>query len=93
MNCKGCGRKGSCPNLMCYPGICLDRLSKTTKILSQDSRSPGRDFNPGPPEYKVGALTTRSRLSVLACKVVQKLLLASSYHMVGHRREDMSCIL
>jgi hypothetical protein len=28
------------------------------KELSQDSRSPGRDLNPGPPEYKAGVLTT-----------------------------------
>jgi hypothetical protein len=24
----------------------------------QDSRSPGRDFNPKPPEYETGVLTT-----------------------------------
>jgi hypothetical protein len=29
-----------------------------------NSRSPGRDSNPGPPEYEAGVLTTRSRLSV-----------------------------
>jgi hypothetical protein len=34
------------------PGIYLERLRETTKYLNQDSRSPGRDFNPGPPEYK-----------------------------------------
>jgi hypothetical protein len=31
---------------------------KTTKNLSQDSRSPFRDLKPGPPEYKPGVLTT-----------------------------------
>jgi hypothetical protein len=35
-------------------------LRKTTKILSQDSRSPGRDLNAGPPEYEAEVLTTRS---------------------------------
>jgi hypothetical protein len=28
------------------------------KILSQDSLSPGRDLNPGSPEYEAGVLTT-----------------------------------
>jgi hypothetical protein len=28
---------------------------------SQDNRSPGRDFSPGPPEYEAGVLTTRPR--------------------------------
>jgi hypothetical protein len=52
MNWKGCGRKRSWPNLRYYPGICLEGLRKTTKNLSQDNRSPGRDLNPGPPEYE-----------------------------------------
>jgi hypothetical protein len=38
-----------------YPGIRLEGLRKTTKNLSQDSRYPGGDFNPGPPE--AGVLT------------------------------------
>jgi hypothetical protein len=32
--------------------------------LSQDSQSPGQDFNLGPPGYKAGVLTTRPRCSV-----------------------------
>jgi hypothetical protein len=27
--------------------------------LNQDSQSPGRDLNPGPPEYEAEMLTTR----------------------------------
>jgi hypothetical protein len=34
-------------------GIFPERIRKTMKNLSQDSRSPGRDFNPGPPEHEV----------------------------------------
>jgi hypothetical protein len=34
------------------------------KSLSQNSRSPDLDFNPGPPEYEAGMLTSRPRLSV-----------------------------
>jgi hypothetical protein len=64
MNWKGCGRKRTWPNLRYYPRMCLEGLRKTTKHLSQDSRSPGRDLNPGPPEYEAGVLTTRSRHSV-----------------------------
>jgi hypothetical protein len=66
MNWKGCGRKRSWPNLRYYSGICQERLRKTTKNLSQDSRSLGRDLNPGRPEYEAGVLTTRSRRPVTA---------------------------
>jgi hypothetical protein len=38
---------------------------KTTKHLSQQSRSSGRDLNPRPPEYETGVLTTGPRSSVL----------------------------
>jgi hypothetical protein len=31
------------------------------QILSQDSRSPGRDFNLGHPGYDAGVLTTKTR--------------------------------
>jgi hypothetical protein len=61
---KGCGRKRSWPNLKYYLGIGLEGLRKTTKNLSQHSRSPGRDLNPGPPEYE-GVLSTRLRNSAL----------------------------
>jgi hypothetical protein len=46
-------------------GICLEVLRKTTKTLSQNSRSPGRDLNAGPPEYKAEMLTTRIRHSAI----------------------------
>jgi hypothetical protein len=32
---------------------------ENSKNLSQDSRSPGQDLNPGPPEYGAGVLTTQ----------------------------------
>jgi hypothetical protein len=47
-----------------YTGIRLEGLKKTTKPLRQDSRSPGRDLNPGPLKYKAGVLTARPRRSV-----------------------------
>jgi hypothetical protein len=65
MNWKGCGRKRSWPNLRYYPGICLEGLRKTTKNLSQDSRSP--------PEYEAGELTTQLQRSVLTIYKVYSL--------------------
>jgi hypothetical protein len=37
---------------------------KTQEDFSEDSRSPGRDLNPGPPEYEAGVPNTRPRRSV-----------------------------
>jgi hypothetical protein len=61
MNWNGCGRKRCGLILRYYPGICVERLTKATKTLSQDSRPPGRDLNPGPPDYKAEVITTRPR--------------------------------
>jgi hypothetical protein len=33
-----------------YPSVCLERLRKTTNIISQDSSFLGQDLNPGPSE-------------------------------------------
>jgi hypothetical protein len=57
MNWKGCGRKWS------WPAFAWRYWGKPRK-LRQDSRSPGRDLNPGPPEYEAGLLTTRPWRSV-----------------------------
>jgi hypothetical protein len=48
-----------------YSRICLDRLGKTTKVLIQDSRSPGRHLKPKPPEHEAGVLTTEPQPSFL----------------------------
>jgi hypothetical protein len=66
MNWKECGRKRSWPNLRHYHCICLEELRKVSKDLSQDSRFPVQDFNPGLPEYETGVLTTRARHSLLS---------------------------
>lgn len=50
MNGKGFGRKSSWPKSGCYRSTCVEGLSKTTKNLSNDHRSPGWDFNSAPPE-------------------------------------------
>jgi hypothetical protein len=39
----------------------MEGLRKTTNNHSQQSRSPGRDFNSDPHEYEAGVLTTRPR--------------------------------
>jgi hypothetical protein len=41
-----------------YPSIFVDGLRKTTKNLSQDSRYPDRDLNPGSPECEAEVSTT-----------------------------------
>jgi hypothetical protein len=71
MNWKGSGRKWSWPNLKYYPYNCLEGLRKTMKNLSQDSRSPGQDLNPGHPEYEAGVLTIQPRCSVTQYYVVK----------------------
>jgi hypothetical protein len=50
MDLKGFIRKRSWPDSRHYTSH-LEGLRKTTKNLSQDSRSPDRDLNPRPPEY------------------------------------------
>jgi hypothetical protein len=57
MNCKGCGRTRSWPNLRYYPDIFLG-TEENYENLSPDSRSPGRDMNPGSPKYEAEVLTT-----------------------------------
>jgi hypothetical protein len=42
------------PSLRYYHSNSLDGLSKATKNLNKDSRSPFRNLNPGLPEYEVG---------------------------------------
>jgi hypothetical protein len=42
----------------------LEGTKENHENLSEDSRFPGRDLNPIPPEYEVGVLTTRPRRSV-----------------------------
>jgi hypothetical protein len=64
INWEGCERKRSWPNLRCYPGTLLERLSENHKKISQDSRSPARDLNLGSPEYVVGVLANQPRRSV-----------------------------
>jgi hypothetical protein len=51
-------RKRLCPKFRYYPGIRLERLRKSMKNLIQDSWSPHRDLNPGPPEYEAQVLIT-----------------------------------
>jgi hypothetical protein len=69
MNWKGCKRKRLWPNARHYLGICLEELRKTTKDLSDDSRSPGLRLISGPPEYATEVLTTRVRRVVDLIKI------------------------
>jgi hypothetical protein len=60
MNWKEFGRKLSWRDLRHYPGICFEGLRKPTTNICQDGRSPGRDLNPGPPDYEAVVLTTQA---------------------------------
>jgi hypothetical protein len=55
MNWKEFGSKLSWPN---FKAPTPEGLKRTTKNLNQDSRSPGQDMNPEPPEYEAEMLTT-----------------------------------
>jgi hypothetical protein len=65
VNWKGFGRKWAWPSfkvlLWHLPGGTEENHIK----LNWDSQFPGQDFNPEPPEYKVGVLTTQPRCSVI----------------------------
>jgi hypothetical protein len=51
MNWKRCGIKRERSNLMYYPSICLEVLSKNRKDLSKNIWSPSRDSNRAPPRW------------------------------------------
>jgi hypothetical protein len=54
MNWKRYGRKRSWPNLRYYSDIFLEGIRK----ISEVSRPPGRDMNPGHFEYKAGVFSS-----------------------------------
>jgi hypothetical protein len=68
MSSKGCGRKRSLTNFKVLYHYLPVGTEENDENLSQDSQSPGRDLNPGPPEYEAEVLTTRSRSSVTKFK-------------------------
>jgi hypothetical protein len=77
--------EGNCRGLILryYPGIRLEELRKSTKTLSQDCPSPGRDSNPGTPEYEAGVLSTRPRRLVID-HVVCLMSSTNQFSQTGH---------
>jgi hypothetical protein len=67
---KRFGRKRSWPNLKVQSWNSSGRTEENQEHLSEDSRWSGRDFNPWPSVYEAGALTTRSRRSVMNIKML-----------------------
>jgi hypothetical protein len=63
MNWEGFGSKRSWPDFEIQSRH-LPEWTGDTRNPRQDSRSSGRDLNPGPPEYELGVVTTRPRRSV-----------------------------
>jgi hypothetical protein len=53
-NFEVCAKMRQWAYLQPYPRICLGGLENTKNILSQDSRSSGRDLNPELPDYEAG---------------------------------------
>jgi hypothetical protein len=72
MNWKELGRSRRGLTLRYYPSIRLEGLCKTTETLNYDSRR--RDSKPGPPEYEVGMLTSRTRRAVSRVRVATSVL-------------------
>jgi hypothetical protein len=58
MNLKGFGRKRLWPNFNTLQRHSPGGTQENHKQLSQGSRSPSRDLNLRPPEYKAGVLTS-----------------------------------
>jgi hypothetical protein len=61
MNWKGCGRKRAWQNCKALFRHSQGEIEKNHENLSQDSLSPDRDSNMGPPEREAEVLTTRPR--------------------------------
>jgi hypothetical protein len=73
MNWKGSGRKRSWSNVRYNTDISVEKLSKTTKNLSQGSRFTVRDLNPGSPEYeRRSVLAHNTCLYTVACVLQSK---------------------
>jgi hypothetical protein len=96
MNWKRRGRKRQWPNIIYYPGIFLQGLSKTTKNLSQDILCPDWIWNRGLPNSKLATtfgpefpkslqlgLLTHSLIEILTTGWNRKIL--SQWHFVNHK--------
>jgi hypothetical protein len=59
MNWKESGRKRTLPNFKALSWHFSGGTEENDETISQDSRFPGRDFNPGLPRYTAGLLITR----------------------------------
>lgn len=72
MNWEGFGRKRS----RHYTGICMEGLGKSTKILSQNNRCPGRDSNDASPKCIILELCRSVRFCISL--VQRNVLIATS---------------
>jgi hypothetical protein len=61
INCKGFGRKRPWPNFKVLYRRSPEGIGENHEN-AQDTRSPGPDLKPGPPEYETEVLTTRPRI-------------------------------
>jgi hypothetical protein len=78
MNWKGFRKKRSWPNFKVLSWHFSGGTEENDENLSQVNRSPGRDFNPRPPEYEAGVLATRPRHSMILYKIVWQIFIELS---------------
>jgi hypothetical protein len=64
MNWRGFGRKRSWRKFNVLPGYSPEETERNQKNIKHDSLWTGPRFEPEPPEYEAGVLTTRPRRSV-----------------------------
>jgi hypothetical protein len=81
MNWKGYGRKWSWCNLRCYPGICLEKLSKTTK-----SKVPSRYLRSKALDSHFRGVRFKSRLCWLIFFFIPSRLIPELLSGIGHHR-------
>jgi hypothetical protein len=55
-----------------YRNILLEGLRQKTENLSQNSRSPGLDFNTGPLDFEEGLLTTTNIIFVVLILLMKR---------------------
>jgi hypothetical protein len=82
MNWQGHGRKQSQINLVYYPVSYPEGLRKTMKIPPPETRSMGRDFKSGTPEYEVVFVLPWPRHSIDLLNIIFSLSLLERLHRV-----------
>jgi hypothetical protein len=93
MKWKVFGRKWSWSNFKVLSWHSPGWTDESHENLGQNSRSPGRDLNPGPPKQEAGVLTTRQRRSVRRRRRKANSESCNELRYIGvNRAERYSCL-